>query len=209
LGDIAAHVIDQVQYLLDDTVTDVSGRLHTYIPSRPGPHGPEPVTVDDAAWAMLSLAGGAVASVEVSRVALGRKNSLRMEVFGSEGSLAFDLEKINELQFFDGSADIRQQGFTRILVTEPEHPYLAAWWPQGHVIGWEHSFTHQIRDFLAAIESGTEPTPSFEEGLQVQRVLAAVEASAAKKGIIVALAATVKAENDHAHQRADLGTVDK
>jgi predicted dehydrogenase len=77
------------------------------------------------------------------------------------------------------------------------------------VIGWEHSFTHQIRDFLAAIESGTEPTPSFEEGLQVQRVLAAVEASAAKKGIIVALAATVKAENDHAHQRADLGTVDK
>ena len=209
LGDIAAHVIDQVQYLLDDTVTDVSGRLHTYIPSRPGPHGPEPVTVDDAVWAMLSLAGGAVASVEVSRVALGRKNSLRMEVFGSEGSLAFDLEKINELQFFDGSADIRQQGFTRILVTEPEHPYLAAWWPQGHVIGWEHSFTHQIRDFLAAIESGTEPTPSFEEGLQVQRVLAAVEASAAENGIIVALAATVKAENDHAHQRADLGTVDK
>jgi predicted dehydrogenase len=209
LGDIAAHVIDQVQYLLDDTVTDVSGRLHTYIPSRPGPHGPEPVTVDDAAWAMLSLAGGAVASVEVSRVALGRKNSLRMEVFGSEGSLAFDLERINELQFFDGSTDIRQQGFTRILVTEPEHPYLAAWWPQGHVIGWEHSFTHQIRDFLAAIESGTEPTPSFEEGLQVQRVLAAVEASAAKKGIIVALAATVKAENDHSHQRADLGTVDK
>jgi predicted dehydrogenase len=209
LGDIAAHVIDQVQYLLDDTVTDVSGRLHTYIPSRPGPHGPEPVTVDDAAWAMLSLAGGAVASVEVSRVALGRKNSLRMEVFGSEGSLAFDLEKINELQFFDGSTDIRQQGFTRILVTEPEHPYLAAWWPQGHVIGWEHSFTHQIRDFLAAIDSGTAPTPSFEEGLQVQRVLAAVEASAAENGIIVALAATVKAEDDHAHQRTDLGTVDK
>jgi predicted dehydrogenase len=185
LGDIASHAIDQIQHLLQDTVTDVTGTLHTFIPSRPGPHGTEEVTVDDAAWATLTLAGGAIASVEVSRVALGRKNSLQLEIFGSAGSLAFDLENINELRFFDGTSPIRQQGFSRILVTEPEHPYLEAWWPQGHVIGWEHTFTHQIRDFLNAISTGSAPSPSFEEGLQVQRVLNAVQESAAAKNTLV------------------------
>lgn len=187
LGDIASHAIDQVQYLLGDTVTEVSGRLHTYVTQRPGPEGPENVTLDDAAWATLSLAGGAVASVEVSRVALGLKNALRLEIFGSKGSLLFDLESINELQFFDATEPIRQQGFHRILVTEPEHPYLAAWWPQGHVIGWEHSFTHEIRDFLLAIDAGQVPSPSFAEGLQIQRVLAAVEESAAAQSVVVRL----------------------
>lgn len=143
------------------------------------------MTLDDAAWATLSLAGGAVASVEVSRVALGLKNALRLEIFGSKGSLLFDLESINELQFFDATEPIRQQGFHRILVTEPEHPYLAAWWPQGHVIGWEHSFTHEIRDFLLAIDAGQVPSPSFAEGLQIQRVLAAVEESAAAQSVVV------------------------
>ncbi len=187
LGDIASHAIDQVQFLLDDTVTEVSGRLHTFVTERPGPHGPEPVTVDDAAWATLSLAGGAVASVEVSRMALGRKNSLQIEVFGSKGSLRFDLENPNELHFLDGTDPIREQGFRRILVTEPEHPYLGAWWPQGHVLGWENSFTHEIRDFLLAVGSGTDPSPSFEDGLAVQRVLAAVEESAAAKNSLIQL----------------------
>ncbi|MEW1775605.1 Gfo/Idh/MocA family oxidoreductase [Streptomyces sp. NPDC086777] len=180
LGDIASHTIDQVQFLLGDTVTEVSGRLHTFVARRTGPHGVEDVTVDDAAWATLLLAGGAVASVEVSRVALGRKNSLRIEVYGSEGALAFDLERLNELEFLDAVGPAAEQGLRRIIVTEPEHPYLGAWWPQGHIIGWEHTFTHQIRDFLAAIREGTAPSPSFEEGLQVQRVLTAVEESAAK-----------------------------
>ncbi len=187
LGDIASHAIDQVQFLLNDTVTEVSGRLHTFVSERPGPEGPEAVTVDDAAWATLSLAGGAVASVDVSRVALGRKNSLRIEVFGSKGSLSFDLERLNELAFLDGTDPIREQGFRRILVTEPEHPYLEAWWPQGHVLGWDHSFTHEIRDFLLAVGSGTDPSPSFEEGLNVQRVLAAIEESAAAKSSLIQL----------------------
>jgi predicted dehydrogenase len=178
LGDIASHAIDQIQHLLGDTVTEVTGTLHTFIPSRPGPEGPERVTVDDAAWATLSLAGGAVASVEVSRVALGMKNSLTLEIFGTAGSLAFDLENINELRYFDGGAPVRQQGYSRILVTEPVHPYLDAWWPPGHVIGWEHTFIHQIADFLTAISTGAAPSPSFEEGLQVQRVLAAIQSSA-------------------------------
>ncbi|WP_336857775.1 Gfo/Idh/MocA family oxidoreductase [Sinomonas albida] len=187
LGDIASHAIDQVQFLLGDTVTEASGRLHTFVGRRPGPSGVEDVTVDDAAWATLVLAGGAVASVEASRVALGRKNSLRIEVYGSAGALSFDLERLNELEFLDGTGPAAEQGFRRIVVTEPEHPYLEAWWPQGHVIGWEHTFTHQIRDFLLGIRDGAAPSPSFEEGLQVQRVLAAIEESAAAKSATIVL----------------------
>ncbi|MGO4237848.1 Gfo/Idh/MocA family oxidoreductase, partial [Pseudarthrobacter sp. YAF2] len=126
----------------------------------------------------------AVASVEVSRVATGRKNSLQIEVYGTKGALTFDLENLNELGFLDATAPVREQGFRRILVNEPEHPYLAAWWPQGHIIGWEHTFTHQVRDFLLAIRDGTQPSPSFEEGLNVQYVLDAVEESAANKSTL-------------------------
>lgn len=185
LGDIASHAIDQLQYLLGDTVTEASGRLHTFVNHRPGHGGTEQVTVDDAAWATLALASGAIASVEASRVARGRKNSLRIEVYGSLGSLAFDLERLNELEFLDAKNPVEEQGFRRIVVTEPEHPYVDAWWPQGHVIGWEHTFTHQVSDFLAAIRDGIPPSPSFEEGLQVQRVLAAIEESAAAKSVIL------------------------
>lgn len=187
LGDIASHAIDQVQFLTGQSVTDVSGRLHTFVSSRPGPSGPEPVTVDDAAWATLSLSGGAVASVDVSRVALGQKNALRIEVYGTLGSLSFDLERPTELQFLDGTDNIELQGFRRILVTEPEHPYMDAWWPQGHVIGWEHAFTHQARDFLLAVASGTQPSPSFEDGLAIQRILSGIEASSEAHGATVPL----------------------
>ncbi|OFI38535.1 dehydrogenase [Arthrobacter sp. SW1] len=190
LGDIASHAIDQVMYLLGDSVTEVSGRLHTFVTTRPGPAGPEEVTVDDAAWATLTLTSGAIASVEVSRMAMGRKNSLTLEIYGDKGSLLFDLENLNELGFLDATLPVREQGFRRILVNEAEHPYLAAWWPQGHIIGWEHTFTHQIRDFLAAIANGTAPSPSFEEGLAVQQVLAAVEESANAKSSLVTLHTT-------------------
>ncbi|WP_164202478.1 Gfo/Idh/MocA family protein [[Micrococcus luteus] ATCC 49442] len=187
LGDIASHAIDQVMFLLGGTVTEVSGRLHTFVSARPGADGPEQVTVDDAAWATLTLDSGAIASVEVSRVATGQKNSLKVEIYGDKGSLLFDLETINELGFQDATLPVREQGFRRILVNEPEHPYMAAWWPQGHVIGWEHTFTHEIRDFLAAVDSGSPPSPSFEEGLAVQRVLTAIEESANAKSAIVQL----------------------
>ena len=195
LGDIASHLVDQIGFLLQDRIIGVSGRLHTYVTERPEaetagaaagePARTRPVTVDDAAWATLDLAGGAVASVEVSRMALGRKNSLQIEVFGDLGSLSFDLENLNELQFFDGTLPVRRQGFTRILATEPEHPYLSSWWPQGHVLGWEHSFVHEVADFLGCIRYGRTPSPSFEDGLAVQRVLAAVEESAAARSVLV------------------------
>ncbi len=142
LGDIASHAIDQVLFLLGEQVTKVAGRLHTFTPSRPGPNGPEQVTVDDAAWVTLTLASGAIASVEVSRVATGQKDSLKLEIYGDKGALLFDLEDLNELGFLDATVPVHEQGFRRILVNEPEHPYLEAWWPQGHVIGWEHTFAH-------------------------------------------------------------------
>jgi predicted dehydrogenase len=187
LGDIASHAIDQVLFLLGGPVTEVAGRLHTFTRSRPGAAGLEEVTVDDAAWATLTLASGAIASVEVSRVATGQKNSLKLEIYGDKGALLFDLEDLNELGFLDATLPAREQGFRRILVNEPEHPYLEAWWPQGHVIGWEHTFTHEIRDFLLAVGSGTPPSPSFEDGLAVQRILTAVEASAAASSSLIQL----------------------
>ncbi|MDR6688267.1 putative dehydrogenase [Arthrobacter sp. 1088] len=184
LGDIASHAIDQIQHLTGQTILESSGVLRTFVTRRPGPDGPEEVTVDDAVWGTFWLTGDMGASVEASRVATGQKNSLQIEIYGTGGSLMFDLENLNELMFLDATAPVREQGFRRILVNEPEHLYMGAWWPQGHVIGWEHTFTHQIRDFLTAIASGEAPSPSFEEGLQVQRVLAAVETSANNQSTI-------------------------
>ena len=106
LGDIASHAIDQILYLLGDDVIEVSGRLQTFVDQRPGAEGPEDVTVDDAAWVNLSLASGAIASVEASRVATGRKNSLQLEIYGSLGSLTFDLENLNELNFMDTTVPV-------------------------------------------------------------------------------------------------------
>ena len=129
----------------------------------------------------IEIYGGltALASFEATRYAAGRKNGLRIELNGSAGSLAFDLERLNELEFFDRTDPADSAGFRRILVTEPGHPYLSGWWPPGHTLGWEHTFTHQARDLLTAIAAGTQPEPSFTDGLAVQRVLDAVQRSAA------------------------------
>ncbi|MGG5172360.1 Gfo/Idh/MocA family protein [Pseudarthrobacter sp. J1738] len=187
LGDIASHAVDQVLYLLGEDVTDVSGRLHTFTAQRPGPDGLEEVTVDDAAWATLTLTSGAIASVDVSRVATGRKNALSVEIYGDKGALKFDLERLNELEFLDATAPVREQGFRSILVSEPAHPYIQAWWPQGHFLGWEHAFTHQLNDFLRGVADGTAPTPSFLDGLKVQRILAGIEESSAAKSSLIQL----------------------
>ena len=117
------------------------------------------------------------------------KNALRIEINGTEGSLAFDFEENNLLQFFDGTKPAEERGFVRILVTEPEHPYLSAWWPPGHGLGYEHGFTHQVVDLIAAIAENRQPTPSFEDGLCVQRVLDAVvsEPSIVRVATVIAL----------------------
>ncbi|MFD2093936.1 Gfo/Idh/MocA family protein [Blastococcus deserti] len=190
LGDIGAHIVDLTQYITGQTLTGVSAMLETFVAERPlptstgklgGVGGTETgqVTVDDAAIFLGRFTGGALATFEATRFALGRKNAIRIEVNGSAGSLAFDFEDMNVLHFFDGTEPAAVAGFRRIIVTEPEHPYVAAWWPAGHGLGYEHGFTHQVVDLVTAIGKGEDPTPSFADGLQVQRVLDAVERSAA------------------------------
>ncbi|MFE7226352.1 Gfo/Idh/MocA family protein [Nocardioides sp. NPDC057577] len=188
LGDIGAHVIDLTQHITGDRILEVSGMLETFVKERPvaesssglsATAGAErgPVTVDDAALFLARFAGGAVGSFEATRFATGRKNAIRIEINGSKGSLAFDFEDMNVLHFHDATLPDTEGGFRRIVVTEPEHPWVAGWWPPGHGLGYEHGFTHQAVDLVQALGDGTEPTPTFADGLQVQRVLAAVETS--------------------------------
>ena len=181
LGDLGAHIVDLARYLTGDEVTGVSAVSATFTGARPlaDGSGTGTVTVDDAVVFTARLASGALASFEATRCATGRKNGLRVELNGTAGSLAFDLERLNELEVFDVGADPDSAGFRRVLVTEATHPYLGAWWPPGHVLGWADTFTHQARDLLAAVADGTQPLPSFADGLAVQRVLDAVARSAA------------------------------
>ncbi|WP_284740845.1 Gfo/Idh/MocA family protein [Amycolatopsis sp. RTGN1] len=177
LGDLGAHIVDAAQFVTGEVVTGVSALTNTFVKQRPAENGgTDDVTVDDTALFLARLSGGAVASFEATRFALGRKNAMRLEVNGSKASLAFDFESMNELQWYEGTGT--EAGFRRILVTEPEHPYVGVWWPPGHLLGYEHTFTNEVADLLDAIGSGTDPEPSFDDGLRVQRVLAAVEESA-------------------------------
>ncbi len=190
LGDIGAHVVDLTQHITGERLTGVSALLETFVKERPLPaaagslsgvagEGTGLVTVDDAAVFTGRFTGGALASFEATRFALGRKNAIRIEINGSRGSLAFDFEDMNVLHFFDGDEPDETAGFRRIVVTEPGHPYVGNWWPAGHGLGYEHGFTHQVVDLVTALAEGADPTPSFADGLQVQRVLDAVERSAA------------------------------
>ncbi|QNE16742.1 Gfo/Idh/MocA family oxidoreductase [Kribbella qitaiheensis] len=192
LGDIGAHIVDLTQYITGDRITEVSGQLETFVKERPvaaehsglaGTAGAErgPVTVDDAAIFLARFGEGALGVFEATRFATGRKNAIRIEINGSRGSLAFDFEDMNLLHYYDATEPADTAGFRRILATEPVHPYVAAWWPPGHLLGYEHGFTHQVVDLITAIAEGTDPSPSFADGLQVQRVLAAVEDSSASR----------------------------
>lgn len=205
LGDLGAHAVDIAQHLAGDVVAGVSAQTETFVTERPIPGAQPgiragvrnedlssekgPVTVDDAAVFHGRLTSGALASFEVSRVAAGRKNALSVELNGTLGTLSFDLERLNELHFHDHTLDAAEAGFRRIQVTEESHPYLEAWWPPGHGLGYEHTFTHQARDLVRAIADGTGPQPDFEAGLQVQRVLGAIEESAEKNSVYTAVPA--------------------
>lgn len=192
LGDIGAHIIDMAHFVTGTPIASVNGLMETFVQTRPlgGDHATlggsstagaarGPVTVDDAAAFTARFVGGAIGVFEATRFATGRKNALRLEINGTLGSLAFDFEDMNVLEFFDATEDPAVAGFRRIMVTESTHPYIAAWWPPGHGLGYEHGFTHQVVDLVGDIAKGADPIPSFADGLAVQRVLAAVEASAA------------------------------
>jgi len=178
LGDIASHSIDLARHLVGE-ISSVCGLLETFIDERPLPDGTGRgrVDVDDAALALLRFENGAIGSVEGSRFAPGRKNWNRFEINGSQGSLAFDLERMNELELYleEGEAS----GFRRVLATDAGHPYVGAWWPPGHILGYEHTFVHTVLDFLGAFERGEVPEPSFEDGVRNQRVLDAIERASA------------------------------
>ncbi|WP_458112758.1 Gfo/Idh/MocA family oxidoreductase [Arthrobacter sp. R1-13] len=193
LGDIGAHIIDAAQWVTGQNITGVSALLETFVTERPlagdrvglGGHGDVTgeaprgaVTVDDAAIFSARFANGPIGVFEATRYALGRKNAMRLELNGTKGSLAFDFEDMNVLSVYDDD-DSPDAGFRRILVTEPEHPYVGNWWPTGHGLGYEHGFTHQVVDLVNAIAGKRQPEPSFANALQVQRVLGAVESSAA------------------------------
>ncbi len=193
LGDIGAHIIDLTQFITGEHITGVSGQLETFVHERPvatasaglsATAGFErgEVTVDDAAVFLARMSGGGLGVFEATRFANGRKNAIRIEINGSKGSLSFDFEDMNVLNFFDGTEPNDTAGFRRIVVTEPEHAYIAHWWPPGHGLGYEHGFTHQVVDLVKDIAAGKEPSPSFSDGLGVQRVMAAIESSASDNG---------------------------
>ena len=188
LGDIGAHIIDLTQYVTGDHIAEVSGQLETFVTERPLPATHSglsgtasqergQVTVDDAASFLTRFESGAMGVFEATRFATGRKNAIRIEVNGSAGSLAFDFEDMNLLHYYDAADDPQTAGFRRILATEPDHPYVGSWWPPGHLLGYEHGFSHQVVDLVTAIAADTQPSPSFADGLQVQRVLDAVAVS--------------------------------
>jgi predicted dehydrogenase len=192
LGDIGAHIVDLAQHVTGEVLQGVSGLTETFVHRRPlaspAAYGIEvspptgEVTVDDAAVFISRLSGGALATFEATRFAAGRKNSIRLEVNGTGGSLAFDFEDMNVLHVHDAAVADADAGFRRVLVTEADHPFVGGWWPPGHVLGYEHAFTHQAVDLLTSIAEGTVPRPTFSDGLQVQRILSAVEESASHHG---------------------------
>ena len=182
LGDIGAHIIDLAHFLVGQ-IAEVVGTTETFIKERPLEEGDGAgeVTVDDAAAFLARFENGATGTFEATRLAPGRKNHNSFEVNGTNGSFAFDLERMNELgvYFEDDAPDVR--GFRTVLVTEPHHPYMAAWWPPGHIIGYEHTFVDTIKDLLDGIAAGKSPAPTFEDGYRCQAVLDAVERSVESK----------------------------
>jgi predicted dehydrogenase len=178
LGDLGAHVIDLARYLVGE-IDAVSATTRTFIKSREGIE----VDVDDAVEALVDFEGGAVGIIEASRFCPGRKNALTLEINGSKGSLAFDVERLNELQVhFTGSTPGKlAQGFRTVLVSESDHPFWQHWWPQGHMIGWEHTFVHELHHFLTAIREDSDVAPhgaTFEDGYRAAEICDAMLRSA-------------------------------
>ena len=191
-GDLNAHIIDLALHLVGD-IDSVVGADTTFIKERPlleavdgglGAQGGEQmgqVTVDDATMFLARFQNGALGTFEATRFAAGRRNYNHFEINGSKGSIAFNLQKMNELQFYSRDDEDHIQGFREIIVGEGSQPFMGAWWPPGHIIGWEHTFTHEFRDFFEAIAQDGTFSPDFTEGTKVQAVLEAVVDSAASK----------------------------
>ncbi len=188
LGDIGSHAADLARFL-NSEFESVVGQMTTFIKERPilaeaggslqarGGKAKGRVTVDDDANFLVRFRNGSVGAIESSRFCGGRRNYNTFQIYGSKASLAFNLERMNELELYEGTDDVGRQGFKTISVTESVHPYAGAWWPPGHIIGYEHTFVHAIHDFLVAIEKDRLPEPNFHDGVKNQAILDAVERS--------------------------------
>lgn len=196
LGDLAAHSIDLAHFLVGG-IKSVVGMEQTFIDERPvasemgglqatGSDQRAKVTVEDAVAFLAKFESGVFGTFEATRFAAGRKNYNRFEVNGSKGSLCWNMEKMNELEYYDrsneGEAVGSLAGFRLIQATDGSHPYCANWWPPAHIIGYEHSFTHGVYDLLNAIANDTPITPDFRDGAKCQAVQEAVTRSIAEHG---------------------------
>ncbi|XEC95611.1 Gfo/Idh/MocA family protein [Paenibacillus tarimensis] len=188
-GDLGAHLIDLARFLIGD-FKEVIGMSETFIKQRPMPSAMTglsakgsadaplgEVTVDDATLFMARFGNGALGSFEATRFAAGHRCTNAFEINGSKGSIKFDFERVNELEvyFTDDAEDV--QGFRRVLATDPAHAYMDAWWPPGHTIGYEHTFTHEVHELMSAIRDDRQPVPNFVDGVKCQEVLEAVDLS--------------------------------
>ena len=192
-GDLNSHLVDLARFLVGE-ITEVTAQTAQFVKNRPLPaegssgafeagrltetRAKGAVTVEDAAFILARFENGVLGSFEASRFAPGRKNYNTFEIYGSKGSITFDLERMNELNFFSNEDPEHVQGFRKILVTETVHPYLEAWWPPGHIIGYDHTFTNAMADFLNAIGSGVKVQPNFADGVKEMAVLDAALKSA-------------------------------
>ncbi|MCS7308701.1 MAG: Gfo/Idh/MocA family oxidoreductase [Armatimonadetes bacterium] len=191
-GDLNAHLIDMARFLVGE-ITEVSGMMETFIKQRPklaaaddrlgGVASSEmgEVTVDDAALFLLRFENGAIGSIEATRFALGRKNYNRFEINGSKGSLVFNLERMNELEVYLQDDPPHIRGFRVVQASDSVHPFMSAWWPVGHIIGYEHTFINLFYTMLKAFDKGEPFKPDFEDGVRNQAVLEAVEISSQQK----------------------------
>ncbi len=196
LGDIGAHIVDLCQYLVGN-VGDVSGTLQTFIKKRPisesdtgisGKSGEKKsakmgtVDVDDAAIFVARIKGAkTLATFEATRFAPGRRNYNSIEIYGSKGSVLWNQEHMNYFQYYNAADPDHLQGFRQVHATDPAHPYMEAWWPPGHILGYEHLFVHELHDFLVNINKKSAPYSTFEDAVACQRVLDAVELAAKSK----------------------------
>lgn len=183
LGDLGSHIIDLARFLVGEP-NRVMSMTKTFVPDRPTADGRrEAVTVDDAFVSLMEFDNGALGTIEATRFANGRKNGQNWEINGEKGSLRFNLERFNELEVYLPETQPKEtQGFTNVLVTEPFHPFWENWWPQGHIIGWEHTFIHEFHHFFDAIVNNKPVTPygaDFVDGYKNAVICDAILNSAA------------------------------
>lgn len=188
LGDLGSHIVDLARFLVGEP-TVVNARLKTFVSERPLPENPAehgPVDVDDAFVALVEFDNGAIGTLEATRFAVGHRNANIFEINGSKGSLRFNLERLNELEVhLRPDPSNPQPGFRGELITEPEDPFIEWWWPVGHIIGWEHTFVHEIHHLLDAVVNDTDVAPygaTFEDGWRCDVILEAITRSAADGG---------------------------